>query len=34
MRYQFAGLFGKTDGTIASGVILLLWVNYGAFALL
>jgi membrane protein len=30
----FAGNYTKTYGTIASGVILLLWLNYTAFALL
>jgi membrane protein len=30
----FAGQYTKTYGTIASGVILLLWLNYSAFALL
>ncbi len=30
----FAGNYTKTYGTIASGVILLLWLNYSAFALL
>ncbi len=30
----FAGHYSKTYGTIASGVILLLWLNYSAFALL
>ena len=30
----FAGHYTKTYGTIASGVILLLWLNYSAFALL
>ncbi len=30
----FAGSYSKTYGTIASGVILLLWLNYSAFALL
>ena len=30
----FAGPYSKTYGTIASGVILLLWLNYSAFALL
>ena len=30
----FAGNYSKTYGTIASGVILLLWLNYSAFALL
>jgi membrane protein len=29
----FAGNYTKTYGTIASGVILLLWLNYSAFAL-
>jgi membrane protein len=31
---NFAGQYTKTYGTIASGVILLLWLNYSAFALL
>jgi membrane protein len=30
----FAGHYTKTYGTIASGIILLLWLNYSAFALL
>jgi membrane protein len=30
----FAGNYTKTYGTIASGVILLLWLNYSAFALI
>jgi membrane protein len=30
----FAGNYSKTYGTLASGVILLLWLNYSAFALL
>ena len=30
----FAGHYTKTYGSIASGVILLLWLNYSAFALL
>jgi membrane protein len=30
----FAGHYTKTYGTIASGVILLLWLNYSAFAVL
>ena len=30
----FAGNYTKTYGVIASGVILLLWLNYSAFALL
>jgi membrane protein len=30
----FAGNYTKTYGTIASGVILLLWLNYSSFALL
>ena len=30
----FAGNYTKTYGTIASGIILLLWLNYSAFALL
>jgi membrane protein len=30
----YAGNYTKTYGTIASGVILLLWLNYSAFALL
>jgi membrane protein len=30
----FAGHYTKTYGTIATGVILLLWLNYSAFALL
>jgi len=30
----YAGSYTKTYGTIASGVILLLWLNYSAFALL
>lgn len=30
----FAGNYTKTYGAIASGVILLLWLNYSAFALL
>jgi membrane protein len=30
----YAGHYTKTYGTIASGVILLLWLNYSAFALL
>jgi membrane protein len=30
----FAGSYSKTYGTLASGVILLLWLNYSAFALL
>ena len=29
-----AGSYGETYGAIASGVILLLWLNYSAFALL
>ena len=31
---HFAGHYTKTYGSIASGVILLLWLNYSAFALL
>jgi membrane protein len=31
---MYAGNYTKTYGTIASGVILLLWLNYSAFALL
>jgi membrane protein len=31
---NYAGHYTKTYGTIASGVILLLWLNYSAFALL
>jgi membrane protein len=31
---EFAGNYTKTYGTIASGIILLLWLNYSAFALL
>ena len=30
----FAGNYSKTYGALASGVILLLWLNYSAFALL
>ena len=30
----FAGHYTKTYGSLASGVILLLWLNYSAFALL
>jgi hypothetical protein len=30
----FAGNYTKTYGTLASGIILLLWLNYSAFALL
>jgi membrane protein len=30
----FAGNYTKTYGTIASGIILLLWLNYSAFAIL
>lgn len=30
----FAGSYSKTYGTLASGVILLLWLNYSAWALL
>ena len=30
----YAGNYSKTYGTLASGVILLLWLNYSAFALL
>jgi len=30
----FAGNYTKTYGTIASGIILVLWLNYSAFALL
>jgi membrane protein len=30
----FAGHYTKTYGTLASGIILLLWLNYSAFALL
>jgi membrane protein len=30
----FAGHYTKTYGTIATGIILLLWLNYSAFALL
>jgi membrane protein len=30
----YAGHYTKTYGTIATGVILLLWLNYSAFALL
>ena len=30
----FAGNYTKTYGTLASGVVLLLWLNYSAFALL
>ena len=30
----YAGNYTKTYGTIASGIILLLWLNYSAFALL
>jgi membrane protein len=31
---EFAGNYTKTYGTIASGIILLLWLNYSAFAVL
>jgi membrane protein len=31
---NFAGHYTKTYGSIASGIILLLWLNYSAFALL
>jgi len=31
---HFAGHYTKTYGSIASGIILLLWLNYSAFALL
>jgi membrane protein len=31
---HFAGNYTKTYGSIASGIILLLWLNYSAFALL
>jgi membrane protein len=31
---MYAGNYTKTYGTIASGIILLLWLNYSAFALL
>jgi membrane protein len=31
---SFAGNYTKTYGSIASGIILLLWLNYSAFALL
>jgi membrane protein len=31
---KYAGNYTKTYGSIASGVILLLWLNYSAFALL
>ena len=30
----FAGSYSKTYGTLASGIILLLWLNYSAWALL
>jgi membrane protein len=30
----FAGNFTKTYGALASGIILLLWLNYSAFSLL
>ena len=30
----FAGNYTKTYGTLASGIILLLWLNYSAFSLL
>jgi len=30
----FAGNYSKTYGTLASGIILLLWLNYSAYALL
>jgi membrane protein len=31
---SFSGSFGRTYGSLASGVILLLWLNYSAWALL
>ncbi len=31
---KYAGNYTKTYGTLAAGVILLLWLNYSAFALL
>ena len=31
---RFAGSYSKTYGTLATGVILLLWLNYSAWALL
>jgi membrane protein len=31
---RFAGSYSKTYGTLAAGVILLLWLNYSAWALL
>ena len=30
----YAGNYSKTYGTLATGVILLLWLNYSAMALL
>jgi membrane protein len=30
----YAGHYSKTYGTLATGIILLLWLNYSAFALL
>jgi membrane protein len=30
----FAGNYSKTYGALASGIILLLWLNYSAYALL
>ena len=30
----YAGHYSKTYGALATGVILLLWLNYSAFALL
>jgi len=30
----FAGSYSKTYGTLAAGVILLLWLNYTAWAIL
>jgi membrane protein len=31
---KFVGSYSKTYGTLASGVILLLWLDYSAMALL
>ena len=31
---SFSDTYSKTYGTLASGIVLLLWLNYSAFALL
>ena len=31
---SFAGSYNETYGSIAGGIVLLLWLNYSAFALL